>query len=186
MPSSTVLEEYNLGGAERAARHYLRDSMEGSMIEPDFAAENNHLASFTALGLSGATIEDVAGPKFHSMDASMAQVLAQSKGLAIERRWGLKSHSATTSGIDALSGMQETRFAVYSDGSKTEQNTAGFGYAVYRRQQLIAQGCGQIGKGEVFGAEIKGAAEGLRAAFAHQRQRKGSQIVSTTLLLLTE
>ncbi|KAM3533737.1 hypothetical protein MY4038_003052 [Beauveria bassiana] len=89
------------------------------MIEPDFAAENNHLASFTALGLSGATIEDVAGPKFHSMDASMAQVLAQSKGLAIERRWGLKSHSATTSGIDALSGMQET------SGSWTRESAEG-------------------------------------------------------------
>ncbi|KAM3537760.1 hypothetical protein ARSEF1564_009315 [Beauveria bassiana] len=67
----------------------------------------------------------------------------------------------------------QTRLAVYSDGSKTEQDTAGFGYAVYRRQQLIAQGCGQIGKGEVFDTEIRGAVEGLRAALAHQRPKEG-------------
>ncbi|OAA60613.1 reverse transcriptase [Akanthomyces lecanii RCEF 1005] len=63
--------------------------------------------------------------------------------------------------------------AVFSDGSKTEQETAGFGYAVYRQRQLIAQGCGQIGKGEVFDAEIRGALEGLRAALAHRRRGEG-------------
>lgn len=67
----------------------------------------------------------------------------------------------------------QTGMVVYSDGSKTEQDTAGFGYVVYRRQQLIAQGCGQIGKGEVFDAEIKGAVEGLRAALARQRPGEG-------------
>ncbi|OAA34078.1 reverse transcriptase [Beauveria brongniartii RCEF 3172] len=67
----------------------------------------------------------------------------------------------------------QTRLVVYSDGSKTEQDTAGFGYAVYRRQQLIAQGCGQISKGEVFNAEIRGAVEGLRATLAHQRPKEG-------------
>ncbi|KAM3472253.1 hypothetical protein MY5147_005381 [Beauveria neobassiana] len=64
------------------------------------------------------------------------------------------------------------RLVVYSEGSKTEQDTAGFGYAVYRQQQIIAQGCGQIGKGEVFDAEIRGAVEGLRAAIAHQRPKE--------------
>ncbi|PMB63342.1 hypothetical protein BM221_010813 [Beauveria bassiana] len=67
----------------------------------------------------------------------------------------------------------QTRLVVYSDGSKTDQDTAGFRYAVYRRQQLIAQGCGQIGKGEVFDAEIKGVVESLRAALAHQRSKEG-------------
>ncbi|OAA60615.1 Ribonuclease H-like protein [Akanthomyces lecanii RCEF 1005] len=70
----------------------------------------------------------------------------------------------------------QTSMVVYSDGSKTERDTAGFGYAVYRRQQLITQGCGQIGKGEVFDAEIKGAVEGLRAALAHQRPMEGITI----------
>ncbi|OAA60200.1 reverse transcriptase [Akanthomyces lecanii RCEF 1005] len=70
----------------------------------------------------------------------------------------------------------QTSMVVYSDGSKTERDMAGFGYAVYRRQQLITQGCGQIGKGEVFDAEIKGAVEGLRAALAHQRPREGITI----------
>ncbi|TQV90121.1 reverse transcriptase [Cordyceps javanica] len=72
--------------------------------------------------------------------------------------------------------LTQTSMVVYSDGSKTERDTAGFGYAVYRRQQLIAQGCGQIGKGEVFDAEIKGAVEGLRAALAHQRPMEGITI----------
>ncbi|EJP63491.1 reverse transcriptase [Beauveria bassiana ARSEF 2860] len=75
--------------------------------------------------------------------------------------------------LGALQAEIQTRLVVYSDGSKTEQDTAGFGYAVYRRQQLIAQGCGQIGRSEVFDAEIKGAVEGLRAALAHQRPKEG-------------
>ncbi|OAA55769.1 Ribonuclease H-like protein [Akanthomyces lecanii RCEF 1005] len=73
-----------------------------------------------------------------------------------------------------MAGSQtQTSTVVYSDGSKTEQDTAGFGYAVYRRQQLIARGCGQVGKGEVFDVEIKGAVEGLRAALLHQRPMEG-------------
>jgi len=69
--------------------------------------------------------------------------------------------------------QSQTNLVVYSDGSKTKQDTAGFGYAVFRRQRPITQGCGQIGKGEVFDAEIRGAVEGLRAALAHQRPMEG-------------
>lgn len=49
---------------------------------------------------------------------------------------------------------------------------AGWGYAVYRQQRLIAQGRGQIGKGEVFDAEIRGALEGLRTAIAQRRRKE--------------
>ncbi|KAM3474861.1 hypothetical protein MY5147_004061 [Beauveria neobassiana] len=39
-------------------------------------------------------------------------------------------------------------------------------------QRLIAQGRGQIGKGEVFDAEIRGALEGLRTAIAQRRRKE--------------
>ncbi|KAJ3495815.1 hypothetical protein NLG97_g3121 [Lecanicillium saksenae] len=59
--------------------------------------------------------------------------------------------------------------AVYSDGSKSERDRGGYGFVVYRDKRVIAKGKDQIGKGEVFDAEVTGALEGLRAAAA-QRQ----------------
>ncbi|KAM3547205.1 hypothetical protein ARSEF4850_010159 [Beauveria asiatica] len=73
--------------------------------------------------------------------------------------------------IQAWSKTQ-TGLVVYSDGSKTERDMAGWGYAVYRQQRLIAQGRGQIDKGEVFDAEIRGALEGLRTAIAQRRRKE--------------
>ncbi|KAK3177764.1 hypothetical protein K4F52_009515, partial [Lecanicillium sp. MT-2017a] len=54
-----------------------------------------------------------------------------------------------------------TGLIVFSDGSKTEQDTAGYGFAVFRDGQLLDSGNGQLGKREVFDAEITGALQGL-------------------------
>lgn len=62
-----------------------------------------------------------------------------------------------------------TGLIVFSDGSKTEQDTAGYGFAVFRDGRLLDSGNGQLGKREVFDAEITGALQGLKSAIA-QRQ----------------
>ena len=58
---------------------------------------------------------------------------------------------------------------VFSDGSKTERDTAGYGFAVFRNNKLIDSGKGQLGKREVFDAEITGALHGLRSALSQLR-----------------
>ncbi|CEJ92618.1 hypothetical protein VHEMI08257 [[Torrubiella] hemipterigena] len=56
---------------------------------------------------------------------------------------------------------------VYSDGSKLEDNKAGYGYIVYRNGTEIDRGSRQLGFREVFDAEISGALRGLRQAIKH-------------------
>ncbi|QLI70318.1 uncharacterized protein G6M90_00g068310 [Metarhizium brunneum] len=56
------------------------------------------------------------------------------------------------------------RYVVFSDGSKTEMDTAGYGFAVFHNGHLVDWGSGQLGRREVFDAEIHGAVEGLRCA----------------------
>ncbi|EFZ03294.1 Reverse transcriptase [Metarhizium robertsii ARSEF 23] len=55
-------------------------------------------------------------------------------------------------------------YVVFSDGSKTERDTAGYGYAVFHNGRLADWGFGQLGRREVFDAEIHGALEGLQCA----------------------
>ncbi|OAQ58954.1 reverse transcriptase [Pochonia chlamydosporia 170] len=55
-------------------------------------------------------------------------------------------------------------FIVFSDGSKTERDTAGYGFAVFHKGRLVDWGSGQLGRREVFDAEIHGALEGLQRA----------------------
>ncbi|OAA61589.1 Ribonuclease H-like protein [Akanthomyces lecanii RCEF 1005] len=53
---------------------------------------------------------------------------------------------------------------VFSDGSKTDTDTAGHGFAVFHHGQLSDWGSAQLGRREVFDAEIHGALAGLKAA----------------------
>jgi ribonuclease HI len=55
-------------------------------------------------------------------------------------------------------------YVVFSDGSKTERDTAGYGFAVFHNGRLADWGFGQLGRREVFDAEIHGALEGLQCA----------------------
>ncbi|OAA55357.1 Ribonuclease H-like protein [Akanthomyces lecanii RCEF 1005] len=55
-------------------------------------------------------------------------------------------------------------YVVFSDGSKTDTDTAGYGFAVFHHGQLLDWGSGQLGRREVFDAEIHGALTGLKAA----------------------
>ncbi|CEJ95180.1 hypothetical protein VHEMI10677 [[Torrubiella] hemipterigena] len=56
---------------------------------------------------------------------------------------------------------------VYSDGSKLEDNKAGYGYVVYWNGTEIDRGSRQLGSREVFDAEISGTLRGLRQAIKH-------------------
>ena len=58
---------------------------------------------------------------------------------------------------------------VFSDGSKTERDTAGYGFVVFRNGQLIDSGKNQLSKREVFDAEVTGALQGLRSAISHRQ-----------------
>ena len=55
-------------------------------------------------------------------------------------------------------------YVVFSDGSKSDTDTAGYGFAVFHHGQLLDWGSGQLGRREVFDAEIHGALAGLKAA----------------------
>ncbi|OAQ57404.1 reverse transcriptase [Pochonia chlamydosporia 170] len=55
-------------------------------------------------------------------------------------------------------------YIVFSDGSKIETDTAGYGFAVFHNGRLVDWGSGQLGRREVFDAEIHGAVQGLRCA----------------------
>ncbi|KAM3450576.1 hypothetical protein NHJ6243_009779 [Beauveria neobassiana] len=59
---------------------------------------------------------------------------------------------------------QPAGYIVFSDGSKTDTDTAGYGFAVFHHRQLLDWGSGQLGRREVFDAEIHGALAGLKAA----------------------
>ncbi|RYP42590.1 hypothetical protein DL767_000114 [Monosporascus sp. MG133] len=59
--------------------------------------------------------------------------------------------------------LPEPHLTVFSDGSKDEQDAAGWGYAAYRNKRKIAQDKGRLGIAEVFDAEVEGARHGLRA-----------------------
>ncbi len=56
----------------------------------------------------------------------------------------------------------QTSLVMYNDDFKNKQAKSEIGSVVYRRQQLIAQGC------DMFDAEIKGTMDARRAALAHQ------------------
>ncbi|MBD2358785.1 hypothetical protein H6G41_30020 [Tolypothrix sp. FACHB-123] len=66
---------------------------------------------------------------------------------------------------------------VYSDGSKTDEGAAGYGFAVHQDGQQIARGCGRLGLAEVFDSEATGALEGLKAALEHQGSSAPTPII---------
>ena len=73
---------------------------------------------------------------------------------------------------------------VFSDGSKTEQDTTGFGFAVFRNGQLIDSGKTQRGKREVFDAEVTGALQDLRSAISHRQPHEKITIcIDNTLVI---
>ncbi len=53
---------------------------------------------------------------------------------------------------------------VFSDGSKAEAGSVGYGYVVYRGKRQVAHGRGRLGLAEVFDGEAEGARAGLRQA----------------------
>ncbi|TQV90014.1 subtilisin [Cordyceps javanica] len=55
-------------------------------------------------------------------------------------------------------------YIVFSDGSKIDADTAGYGFAVFHHRQLLDWGSAQLGRREVFDAEMHGALAGLKAA----------------------
>ncbi|KAM3462859.1 hypothetical protein MY5147_009760, partial [Beauveria neobassiana] len=61
-------------------------------------------------------------------------------------------------------------YVVFSDGSKTDTDTAGYGFAVFHHGQLLDWGSGQLGQREVFDAEIHGALAGLKAAMQRKNR----------------
>ena len=75
----------------------------------------------------------------------------------------LQKEEAVTAFQGWLTG-RPAGFVIFTDGSKTHIDTAGYGYAVFHCGRLIDWGSGQLGKREVFDAEIHGALAGLRAA----------------------
>ena len=66
---------------------------------------------------------------------------------------------------------------VYSDGSLSEDGSAGAGFCVYRGTQEIARGQVPLGHTtEVYDAEIEGALAGVRAALAHYMARFATKL----------
>jgi len=65
----------------------------------------------------------------------------------------------------------------YSDGSKPNRwsSKAGYGFAVFRGKDLVAQGKGHFAFAEVFDAEAEGAWQALRAAVAIAEQAGGQR-----------
>ncbi|OAA61592.1 Ribonuclease H-like protein [Akanthomyces lecanii RCEF 1005] len=55
-------------------------------------------------------------------------------------------------------------YVVFSDGSKTDTDKAGYGFAVFHHGQLLDWDSGQLGRREIFDAELHGALEGSKAA----------------------
>ena len=53
---------------------------------------------------------------------------------------------------------------MYSDGSLSSSDAAGYGYAVHQTGRSLCQGAGRLGPAEVFDAEAQGALDGLEAA----------------------
>jgi ribonuclease HI len=68
---------------------------------------------------------------------------------------------------DWLQEVPPLTLVVYSDGSKTDEGAAGYGFVVHQDGQQIARGCGRLGPAEVFDAEATGALEGLKAALEY-------------------
>ncbi|KAJ2970286.1 hypothetical protein NQ176_g8262 [Zarea fungicola] len=63
-----------------------------------------------------------------------------------------------------LRSLPPSTLVVYSDGSLSENGSAGYGYTVHRQNRAVKGGSGRLGSAEVFDAEALGALEGLKAA----------------------
>ena len=67
-------------------------------------------------------------------------------------------------GFEQWLACRPAGYVVFSDGSKTDTDTAQYGFVVFHHGQLLDWGSGQLGRREVFDAEIHGAIAGLKAA----------------------
>ncbi|XP_044720060.1 Endonuclease/exonuclease/phosphatase [Hirsutella rhossiliensis] len=65
---------------------------------------------------------------------------------------------------DWLQALSPRTLVVYSDGSRSAEGHAGYGYVVHRDGSTVLRDKGRLGPAEVFDAEAKGALEGLKAA----------------------
>ncbi|CEJ95215.1 hypothetical protein VHEMI10710 [[Torrubiella] hemipterigena] len=54
-------------------------------------------------------------------------------------------------------------YIIYSDGSKLENGSAGYGFVVYYKDRILKQKAQQLGTHEVFNAEVTGAFYSLKA-----------------------
>ena len=95
-----------------------------------------------------------------------------SNAISIESAQDRSSKEEGAKRIQTWLDSKPAGLVVFSDGSKAEQDTAGYGFAVFRKGQLIGSGNGQLGKREVFDAEITGALHGLRSAIAQRRPQE--------------
>jgi len=97
------------------------------------------------------------------------------------------SHEAPTLGLSKDKAAEDFQLwlerqppgdiVAYSDGSKLNRwsSKAGYGFAVFRGKDLIAQGKGQFAFAEVFDAEAEGAWQALRTAVATAEQVGGKR-----------
>ncbi|XP_044714695.1 reverse transcriptase (RNA-dependent DNA polymerase) domain-containing protein [Hirsutella rhossiliensis] len=65
---------------------------------------------------------------------------------------------------DWLQALSPRTLVVYSDGSRSTEGHAGYGYVVHRDGSTVLRDKGRLGPAEIFDAEAKGALEGLKAA----------------------
>lgn len=93
----------------------------------------------------------------------LTQLHIQPKALAV---------SAFLAWIETLSTED---LIVYSDGSRSQDGAAGYGYIIHRNKQPIGEGLARLGPVEVFDAEVAGALAGLRHATTLV-SRPGTQI----------
>ncbi|KDN63501.1 hypothetical protein CSUB01_12226 [Colletotrichum sublineola] len=63
-----------------------------------------------------------------------------------------------------------THITVYTDGSQQDPSETGFGYVVFRGEELVHQGRRRLPRAEVYDAEVEGARAGLKAALRHRHR----------------
>lgn len=63
-----------------------------------------------------------------------------------------------------VKSLDPVTLVIYSDGSLSEKGVASYGFIIYQDNSPIVEGPGRLGPAEVFGVEVRGALEGLKAA----------------------
>jgi ribonuclease HI len=100
----------------------------------------------------------------HTFDYDKAlQTATKEESAALFRQW--------------LESVPPPTLIVYSDGSKSTDGAAGYGFVVHQHGETVLSGSGRLGPAEVFDAEAKGALEGLRAALSIQEAPRNDVVV---------